>query len=84
MSNFREIHQAICDNCSAVASQSDSGTFIDRFFLPDMCKNCGEYPEWQHRVIVMQRVPRERSLFKPWTWVLPDRWVESARDQWRA
>lgn len=56
--NFRKRHYAECPHCHDTVRSSDSDTFIDTFFLPKMCPNCGsEYPSWVHVVRVYKRVP---------------------------
>lgn len=77
--NYIKRHLAVCNKCSHIEENHSSGSFITDFFLPSMCRNCGEHPKWIHRVITSERVPAKRSIWKPWTWIYFDGWKEVNR-----
>jgi hypothetical protein len=87
---YKERHKAVCSKCGYVESSSDTGSFIEAFFLPSMCTHCGEYmdargsddrPHWLHVVTkekyeaIDDKVARFFGLRK---------WVEVERESWRA
>jgi len=90
---YRKKHIAKCSHCQAVAEVRDSGTFIDPFFLPNMCASCGESmqdrwpnkerPHWIHVVVKEKWEDAIRTRY-PLSWFRFGRWVEVERHEWAA
>ena len=83
--NFREEHTAECSACGHVEKWSRTGDFIKRFFLPEICPNCGasmltlagylDKPHWLHVIRVFRRISPKRTR-NPLTWLRSERWDE--------
>lgn len=81
--HFLEEHTAVCSECDYLAKWSRSGTFMDAFFLPRICKGCGRYmsgdwtnqdePHWVHVERIFKRVPAVKTR-NPLTWFRSDKW----------
>ena len=54
---FRRNHSTFCSNCKKTDKESDNAEFLSKFFLPDMCPSCGEYPDWQLKTEKQQYMP---------------------------
>ena len=88
---FRERHFAKCSCCGNITKESESGTFIDPYFLPKMCENCGEnmyergaylrnpdgepWPHWRHKIIKEKFIPPVKTA-NPFTWLRIGKWME--------
>lgn len=91
---YRKVHKAQCSACGRVEKETDSGTFIDAFFLPDICAGCGEsmpsftprdekHPHWRHVIEKQRFVPPVRTM-NPLTWFRLGRWEVVDTYSWRA
>jgi predicted amidophosphoribosyltransferase len=77
---FYRRHYAACSECGHQVKHSGSGTFISPFFLPEICKRCGQTfsryarpsfdeksPHWVHVVEKVEIIPPIQT-HNPLTW----------------
>lgn len=53
---------ARCKNCGHIGKKSNDITWMNRFFLPSMCENCGESIGWE---VKKRRWVRVMNWFNP-------------------
>ncbi len=92
---FRQRHRAKCSNCGYLEKASDTGSFIDPFFLPKICGGCGEdmhsynlyggndRPHWVHEIAKQELIKPERTI-NPLTWLKMARWEDVETHSLRA
>lgn len=68
-------YEATCTNCNHVVKSADDTKWLDPFFLPRHCPNCGEYRSdiWFSKGYETVQV-RYDLVKKPFVWWRPSTW----------
>lgn len=91
---YRRSYAAECSACGGIQKEAETSTFIDPFFLPDICRHCGEHMHFNptghdnvpHWVLVTKKerfVPAVRTL-NPMTWFKWGRWESTEETRTKA